>query len=99
MSGSSSNDDGTTPSTSIVSRTPADTGRPQEVVIVPQYSTLANQVLWWNPVTGQPEWRLIGDIDNETVYGAPRPLLMHDTLPLLAGDGLPYLFRGALAIV
>jgi len=96
---SDSNGSPTAPSSSITTNTPSDTGRPQQISIVPQYSTLRNQVLTWNPDTGQPEWRLLSDAEAEILFGAPRPLLMNDTLPLLAGDGLPFLFRGAVGLI
>jgi len=91
MSGSSG--DETTPSASITIYSPSDTGRPQQITIVPQYTTLRNQVLAWNPDTGEPEWRLLTDVESEGMFGGPIPLLFGDNLPLLAGDGLPYLFR------
>lgn len=88
-----------TPSASITTRTPSDTGRPQEIKIVPQYANLRNQVLAWNPDTGMPEWRLLSDVEAEILFGPPRPILMGDNLPLLAGDGLPILFRGSAGIL
>lgn len=82
------------PSSSIVTRTPSDTGRPQEISIVPEFSDLANQFLVWDPETGQPVWKLIGDV--QVSFGSPAPILANDNGAFLAGDGLPYLFRGLL---
>ena len=92
-------DSDNTPSSAITTYTPADTGRPQQISIVPQYTNLRNQVLAWNPETGMPEWRLLSDVEAEILFGAPRPILMNDTLPLLAGDGLPFLFRGSVGFL
>lgn len=97
MSDSNSNggSDGS-PSFSINARVPNQTGRKQEVVIVPENGTLKNQVLAWDPATGQPRWKQLSDLELDQFLGPPAPLLMNDTLPLLAGDGQPYLFRARL---
>ena len=87
------------PSAEITIYSPVDTGRPQKLTIIPRFRDIRNQVLTWNPDTGQPEWRLLTDAEAEVVFGAPRPVLMNDARPLLAGDGLPFLFRNRLAAV
>jgi hypothetical protein len=87
------------PGAEITIYSPADTGRPQKVTIVPQFRNIRNQVLTWNVETGMPEWRLLTDAEAEVIFGAPRPLLMNDMRPLLAGDGFPFLFRNRLGLV